>query len=191
MKFATIVSRVSDPMLVVASLIVITAITSGMAGPELVKFLLLFFSISIIPPVTLLLWAVKTGRVTNWDVSDRRQRVRVLFVALLFIAVNIALFQALRVPGPIIDLLAIFFLWYVGFFLLTLFGKISGHVGVATFASGIVYMYFGWWWPFVFVPLIAWSRITLKRHSLGQVLAGAVYSGIIFLLLQPWNSSTI
>ena len=63
--------------------------------------------------------------------------------------------------------------------------KISGHASVAALATGLIIQWFGWyWWPILLiVPLVAWARVVRRDHTVGQVIAGAVYSwGLIQLV---------
>ena len=75
-----------------------------------------------------------------------------------------------------------FLLWFLGFYLITLFWKISGHSGVATLGAFFVIQLFGLaWWPvFLAIPLVSWARVVRRDHTVGQVIAGVGYS-IVFL----------
>jgi len=52
--------------------------------------------------------------------------------------------------------------------------KISGHLYAFTAVTTILSMVSAWFAPlFLLVPLISWSRLKLKAHTAGQVIAGA------------------
>lgn len=66
-------------------------------------------------------------------------------------------------------------------FLVSLSKKISLHMAYATlFALMIIYL-FGWnFWPtLLIIPLIAWSRYYLMRHTINQLLAGLLASSFV------------
>ncbi|PON11728.1 hypothetical protein C2W62_43300 [Candidatus Entotheonella serta] len=69
-------------------------------------------------------------------------------------------------------------------FLITLYWKISVHsagiAGVATFFSSAL------GFPLIAlapVLLVGWSRVHLGRHTVGQVFAGGMLGGLIFILM--------
>jgi len=65
---------------------------------------------------------------------------------------------------------------------LTLRWKISGHcAGAAGFAMLVCILFGKAAIPLLIcVPIIAWSRVRLGRHSLHESLAGALLGGVIF-----------
>jgi membrane-associated phospholipid phosphatase len=77
-------------------------------------------------------------------------------------------------------------------FLVTLRWKISGHSAAVAGVAVLALMLFGKVAVFfaLTVPLVAWSRIRLGRHSLYQTVAGALLGGLIIavalLLYQKW-----
>ena len=70
------------------------------------------------------------------------------------------------------------------FLLITLRWKISLHCAAAAILAELLLIYFGpMAAPFAMsVPLIAWSRLYLRRHTLAQTIAGASL-GIAILTL--------
>lgn len=53
--------------------------------------------------------------------------------------------------------------------------KISGHMYTFAAATTIMSMVSAWFTPlFLLMPLISWSRLKLRVHTVGQVVAGAV-----------------
>ena len=138
----------------------------------------------VLPPTALLWWAVKSKRVRDWDVSDRKQRIPVLLVTLLFLSIDLLLIRFVG-NAALESLLVVFIIWFVGFFAITLRWKISGHVGITTVGSVLLVLWFGAsWWPiFLTIPLVAWSRIAMGKHTLNEVIGGLVYSILFFSFL--------
>lgn len=181
--FANLISRLFDPLVVLSFLTVAAAGRSGMAGEALVKFLSVFFIAMILPPVALLSWALVTGRVGDWDVSNRPQRVKALAVFFVMILVDLLLVKIFG-NAELVKLFLLFLIWFLGFFAITLFWKISGHVSSNALATELfIYWYgLGWWPILLIVPLVAWARVVTKNHTLGQVIVGAVYSwSLVFI----------
>ena len=66
---------------------ILAAVRSGMTGKTFLMFLAVLVFGFLLPPTILRLWAVKTKRITNWDISDRKQQVRA-FVFLFLLVVD-------------------------------------------------------------------------------------------------------
>lgn len=139
-------------------------------SPFLVFIPLIFFAISF-----------KLGWVSDIDLSDRKQRplYLIVFIAGMFIAS--AILYILQVP------LKFFVYTFSGLVmtvittLITLFWKISFHTAVTTsvvtaitILGGIRYLPF-----FILIPIIAWARIVLKKHTLNQVVGGFLVAFLI------------
>lgn len=186
MQFASLVSQFTEPMIIVMLLVVLSGWQAGLRGMEFVWF------ITYLVLISLAVWIARLRLVkslhTNWDVSDRPKRVRLLILLLGFSVVvfsSFFLFQNARLVG----MSAQFFLWLLGFFLITLRTKISGHLAVFTLGVGYLMNWYGLLvMPLVFLlPLVGWSRLILKRHTLIEVVGGIAYS-VTFLLVAHWIS---
>jgi membrane-associated phospholipid phosphatase len=69
--------------------------------------------------------------------------------------------------------------------LITLRWKISIHAGSAAGSATVLALLYGAWaLPLLLgVAVIGWSRVVLGKHSWAQVVAGALVSGLITLLV--------
>ncbi len=167
---ATIISRIFDPFIMLA-------VMFAMLLSHTVAFIPAFVSMVIVPFVLFVI-AVKTKFVSNWDLSDRTERPKIMWPLVVIEGVCIVLFH-------LWPLLPIFFA-IIGFAIITHFWKISGHAMAAGLATGVCVITYGWvWWPvLLIVPLVGWSRVVRKNHTLLQVIAGAIYAwAIVFIFL--------
>ena len=185
MKIARIISRLFDPLIGFTFLFFLTAFQSGIFGWNLVFTMIILFCTIILPPALLLLWAVCAKRVTNWDLSNRKQRVQALFVFVCFLGFDYFVLQLIGTP-LLNQVFIAFMLLFSGFLAITLFWKISGHMTSITFIiSLLMYWYGRSVLPLILIlPILAWSRVTLKRHTVGEVIGGVVYSIMIFFLAR-------
>lgn len=161
---ATLISRIFEPAILISIIFFVTTRSA-------------FWLFVIIGPILgYRLW-LKRKQNLDWDITDRKKRVMpLLFLCIFLILIN----MLVRVFAPrLFSLSVLFLLWTIGFFLITLKYKISGHVAVATL--------FALFWPVTFfiVPLVAWSRVVLKRHTKGEVTLGFFYSLILY---ETWQS---
>ncbi len=145
------------------------------------------FWVSLVP-ILLVVYFLKTGRITDLHMSDIRER-RIPYVTSV-VGSLIALTIILVFDGPyLLRCLAVFSLIELtALALITNFWLISIHTtGIAsvTLISGLV---FGWWTLLLLLPLVVLVsvvRLYLRRHDLAQVLAGmALGIGIVWLTLQ-------
>ncbi len=178
-----IVSRLFDPLVTLGMITVLGAWRSGMSLPAFEFFLLVMLLGMVCLPISFLAWAIRTKRVSNWDVSDRRQRIGVLTAFIPFILFDFFLVNQFG-NVYLLQLFVLFAFWFAGFFAITLFWKISGHTAGTALAAAFVIRWFGWnWWPILFIiPAIAWIRVKTKNHTPAQTVAGALYSGTVFFL---------
>lgn len=185
MIIPTIISRLLDPFMSLTVLFILSALQSGMTGMVFIRFLLFFFVVVVAPLVGLLWWAVKTKRVTNYDLSDRKERVRVLLFFFVFLVIDGILIHTFFPFGKLQEMFLFIFLFIFGFFLLTLKWKISGHMAFATLTIGLILFWYGMaFFPIVaLLPLLGWLRIKLKRHTMGEVIGGTVYSLLFVFIL--------
>lgn len=167
---ATVISRVFDPFLSLGVLFILLFYNTSIFIPALLLMIVL--------PLTLFIVAWKTKVVSNWDVSDRRQRPKILWALIAIVGVSgILLGTTIEVPV----LVAI-----VGFAIITHFWKISGHAMAIALTTGFIVARFGWsLWPvLLLVPLVSWARVVRRDHTIWQVTAGALYSWVLVYLFS-------
>lgn len=174
---ASLVSRLFDPMIVLTTLSVVAILRSGMPPEAILRLLFILFFVMVLPPFLLLVWAIRTRHVTNLDVSNRKERIRVLGCFALFLILDLLLVILLG-NAYLVKLFLLFFLWFSGFFIVTLFWKISGHTSVNTLTFLLILEWFGWnLWPILLtIPLVGWARVQRKNHTVAQVVGGVLYS---------------
>ena len=166
---AIFVSRIFDPFVSLTAVFIILMYGSP-------KFIPAFLGMVILPLVLFTL-AWKTKYISNWDVSDRKERPKILWAIVVIEAASVIIFHVWSLT-PIICAI-------IGFSIITHFWKMSGHAMGAAYATGLIIKLFGWgWWPILLiVPLVGWARVVTKNHTVTQVIAGAFYSwGLVVLL---------
>jgi len=181
----TIVSRIIDPPFVIGLLTLIGIVKSGVTHSNLTELAVMIPVIFGLPAIYFL-WSLKTHHVSNWDITNRKERIVPLIFLTLFLLLDMGIVSFFDYPS-LFNMFLLYFLWNLGFLSITLFWKISGHTGIATLALGLLCVWFGFWlWPlFGLIPLVAWARIVRHDHSVAQVVVGVLYSASI---LAFWYS---
>jgi membrane-associated phospholipid phosphatase len=180
-QIATIISTILEPMILLPLVCILYA--SHVGVPLLVIFL--WFVLILGPIVGHRLWLQKQG--IDWDIKDRKNRSKPFIKLIIFtfvMSIAMWIFEPRLLPP-----LLLFLIWIMGFYIITTrYTKISGHTGGDALATGLFIQSFGWnFWPVLFiVPLVAWSRIIRKDHTLLQVIAGALYSWTLVLIYSKF-----
>lgn len=187
-KIAKYVSTIGHPMFTISAFVIIAMF----ANEEFHKALLISFLVVgcvIIPNVIRNFIKTKKGQYTNFDVSDRNQRNSMYLFALpLLFIITVVMFYTRQSSnlclGVLFGLLLLIISYIVNFFI-----KCSGHVSLTIYLSFLIL-------PMNIVigaivllasGLIGWSRIELKRHTLKEVITGAIIGltiGVFMILAE-------
>ncbi len=181
MRLASFISQLTEPMVLVTALVVSGAWQRGLRGIPFVSFVM-YVGLFFLASLGLRIFAVRRLK-TNWDISDREKRVKSLvpFVGICAVFFLCMLFWR---NGGLIQFGMTLILWMVGFVLITLRTKISGHLAILTLTLGYAASWYGYMVlpAFGILPFVAWSRLVLKRHTMIEVIGGIMYS-LAFLML--------
>lgn len=118
----------------------------------------------------------KKGTIESFDVSDRNERKKFyLFVLPLLVSVNFILFITKQpydlIFGFLFATILLFTMQLMNYFI-----KSSLHVAVNTYLGFLLFNFNPlagiFWW--IFVLMIAWSRLVLKKHTTQEVVCGLI-----------------
>lgn len=174
-EFARTLSTIFNPFLCATALFIILSHVYSTSTPrfwELSFAGLFFFAIA---PVLCVFYLYLSGRISDFDMSDRweRRRAFIAFVIVDFIA---AVFLTLaHAPKPIVAMIWGYLGATVVIMIITRWWKISTHAFGITGPFAAMVLLFGLApLPYIaIVPLVFWARVYLRAHTLAQVLAGA------------------
>ncbi len=124
---------------------------------------------------------IRRGWVSDWELSRRSDRPRFILVSLSSDLLALVVLKLLGAPRLIWLLPLVYASLGITMFTISNFWKISLHmVGVSGFATLLSYV-FGpsAWWTFVFLPIVAWARWHRRKHTIPQLIAGAIAGALI------------
>jgi membrane-associated phospholipid phosphatase len=181
---ARIFSTVCNPFLTALALFVILAHafrndTTGFW--ELLFASTLFTSIG---PMLFVLWLYATDRIADLDMSRRSEREAVFSAFVVFYLLGTIALWLIHAPAMLVATMAGYTACALIVQAITRFWKISTHaIGITAPLVALVVLY-GWQpLPFtVLIPIVCWSRVYLKAHTIAQVVAGALLGGVTVLL---------
>lgn len=177
----------SPPVMGLAGLIVVAA---SVAMPGVWLWSGVYVLMAMVAPMMFLIWQVRHGRVTDLDVQLREQRKGSLLVTIAGFGVSWLVMHIGHAPPLLKAMAGAGFVQWLIVFAITLRWKISAHTSSAAGVTMLILHVFGLAAaPLVIsIPLIAWSRVKLRRHTLGQTIAGALLGCVVIIgaiLLTP------
>ncbi len=146
----------------------------------------LYLLLAVLIPLLFLIVQVQMGNVTDMDIHLREQRQGSLFATTLGSAIS---WLAMTVGGAhemVRFMVGLAVAQWLAIYLITLHWKISVHSTTATGISLFVVWAFGMSMlpVLLIIPVIAWSRVKLRRHTPLQTLAGIGLGTGLFLLMS-------
>jgi membrane-associated phospholipid phosphatase len=181
---ARIFSTICNPFLTALALFVIIAHAEAKSTTNF--WFLLFTStfFTSLGPMLYVLWLYATDRIADLDMSVRSEREKVFITFVLFYAVGTLVLWMIHAPTLLVATMAGYTAAALVVQYITRYWKISTHaLGVTAPLVGLVYLYGQQPLPFVvLIPIVGWSRVYLKAHTILQVVAG-VLLGLISVLV--------
>lgn len=184
-KIANYISEWLNPLtLGILSLAAVT-IDATQTIPEALRWFLFVTVLNIIPVLAFAIFLVRTGRMDALFSNRRHQRHRIYVIGLFFTVITLLLLNWLGAPTAIFAVLLITMVTVVTFAAVNLWWKISVHTSTTSAFVVILHILYGWWAlpSLILLPAMAWSRVKLAQHTIGQVTAGAVVSAVIVLVI--------
>ncbi|MHA7207866.1 phosphatase PAP2 family protein [Arthrobacter sp. MDT1-65] len=179
-RLAVTVSEVFAPAVLVSLFLVVTAFRAApWPGGLLLAAVAVGFTTAL--PLLGVIALVRRGRLVDHHISDRRQRGPVLAATLVSIGVGLALLVLLDAPPVLVGAVLCTVVGVVLVLVVNLWWKLSAHSAVAVFvAVGILGLFGPWASPLLLVPTaVGWSRVRLRAHTPGQVVAGYAVGAVI------------
>jgi membrane-associated phospholipid phosphatase len=181
-KAAKVISDVFSPPVMGGGGVILTAAEMALPHIWLWASLLLFLTVGV--PTAYVFWLVRKGKVSDFHNPIRRQRVKPMIVITAMGLCASGILLTLHLPAIYLGSMLIGLGQVIIQSLITLKWKISGHaIAVSSFCvlCGIFLGAFAWF-TFLLVPIVIWSRLRLRRHTLMQTAAGTLL-GLTMLLV--------
>jgi hypothetical protein len=160
-------------------------IAAGMAGVVWAVIVLLIVT-GI--PLAYLILGKRRGWVSDFEMTQRGERPRFIAVSLSSDALALLALSALNGPHLLRVMVLTYLCLGATMFTISSFWKISLHmVGVGGFSTALVFV-FGVpaLLAFLSLPLVAWARWQRRKHTVAQLIAGALAGALITVLVFGW-----
>jgi membrane-associated phospholipid phosphatase len=190
-KFADIASMIGNaPILAIPVFLIVNfTVLEGMNYIIITSLCILFCTILPIVGIVLPRKILKKekGKRLHYEIPDRKERITPLIIGITSYFIGVIILYFFHAPLITVALMFFYFSDTSVVFLINLFWKISIHaVGLTGPTSVLIYVFgpFGGILSF-FLPIIMWSRVYLKKHTMAQVIAGSLL-GYIITIIQIW-----
>jgi hypothetical protein len=179
------VAGVFTPANVVLAVVAYVSVRHSASLAEAALWWLVTLVLVVALPYAILFRAMRGGRVDDRQVVRRSQRPWLFVMALACVAAALALLVIAGAPSHVIALIVAMGAGLAAMLLATLVAKASMHLAVAAGAGAVVVVEQPWVGvvlSLVLVP-IAWARHRDGRHSVGQLVVGALIGGVTAFVL--------
>lgn len=178
--FARVISRLGSPPVSAGLGISIMVNVVGTAGWP---WALLYLLCAVPIPALYVLWKMRRGEITDFHIQVREQRTKPYLLILFSTGLALLGMTWGHAPHLMILVAAAGWLQTAMLFVITLWWKVSAHTaaiaGISMLALGMLGPSA---WPLVLsVPLVAWSRVKLNRHTRSQTLVGGALGLLVAL----------
>lgn len=180
-RIAKFLSAIFEPYTVGSFTLLLILSKVESSNQEKLIWLLVAFFVGVLPPLLVLIYEKRTGRISDWFMSIRKERrdVQLAWVAGSSFFTALALIYAL--PRLIQALSLSFFLLSLAITMINFYWKISVHTAMITLAVLVLVLSYssGFVFLVILIFLVAWARIRLGAHTLSQVSAAALLTILI------------
>ncbi|MGC9664994.1 phosphoesterase PA-phosphatase [Planosporangium sp. 12N6] len=189
-RLARVVTEVFAPAVLAATMPVVIGVHAAPTVPAGLGWAALALLFSAVVPYAIVRIGMRLGKITDHHIGVREQRRIPLLFAVGSVLIGLAILAALHAPRELIAMVVVMLVVLVGIGAVNLAWKLSAHAAVASGSATVLVLVFG---PAllatgVLVALIGWSRVRLRDHTAGQVVAGALlgvpFAAVTFVLLR-------
>jgi membrane-associated phospholipid phosphatase len=183
-EFARIFSTVCNPFLTALALFVILAHVSARSQLEFWTLLFTSTFFTSIGPMLFVFWLYATDRIADLDMSLRPEREAVFGAFVVFYSLGTLALWLEHAPTLLVATMAAYAASSLVVQFITRYWKISTHaIGITAPLVALMVLYRPQPLPFlVLIPIVGWSRVYLKAHTVAQVVAGTVLGALTVAL---------
>lgn len=185
LRVARHVSNILSPAAVSLPTVFLVAFYRAQDIAQTLLYIFIMIVFLSIGPLAYIAIGVRTGKLSDMDVSIRAQRVGPFVFTTVSEMIGLLILIQLHAPKNLLTLLLATTLTTGLLMIITLWWKISIHSSTLSGAVSMLTVLYGPFLlaSFLLVALVGWSRIALGRHTLAQVIAGALLSIVICVII--------
>ena len=186
-RIAQIVSIILDPVFLGLVILMVSIIKSQMPTNTMTKWIISTLILNAFVPGLFYWFLTSRGFVFDATLDNKnaqRQRIIIFLIYFTVVVFEIIALILIQIYQPLYAVLIGAAISLMLGSIISYFFKISIHASMVTFFVVMMILIFGWnLWPIIVcIPLIFWSRLVLKRHTISQLLTGFALSLLIVII---------
>jgi membrane-associated phospholipid phosphatase len=165
-------------VILTVSLLIGAAQDNMLAGPAWAAHAIVFAALI---PMAYIKYGIRSGLWGDRHVKQRERRLRLIPVIMASVGAGLAIMLLFGAPRQMTALVVAMLAAITAILPITAFWKISVHTATASGAIAVLAVGVSAWWlaAFPIVAVIGWSRVALRDHTIGQVVAGTALGTIV------------
>lgn len=175
------VSAVFSPYIMATVFIILITYSYAQSLSQFLPWVVTFLFFAVIVPGMYLLWLIETKKITDLHIAERAERKWPFLVGGISALVGAMVLIFMGAARPVVVIGVTYAVNALAVAFVTLFWKISIHTALFSAVATISVIIFGsfyWWLYLLLIPLI-WSRIHRGRHTILQTVAGALMAFVL------------
>jgi uncharacterized membrane protein len=180
-RLAKLTSDILNPFLVSFVIIILISFESTLSNLDALKWSSIAIALSVLPVFAIVVYLVQNQKLDGIFASPRQQRNKVYMLASAWAIIGCVFLSYQGAPTLLIATFATGLASIVLFMCINLVWKISLHTAFIAASVTILIIVYSSPGAFtaVLLPPVAWARIEMERHSLAQVIFGALLPALI------------
>ena len=185
-RWARVISNLFSPPMVWSILVFLIAFHYAENRLQGLMWALTYGIIVCLLPILFIAWRVHSGKISDLHMKERQERIVPFLVSIVCAILAWEVLRMMNAPSILPLIAAVTLAELIVMLIITFAWQISMHamsISVAVIATGIVFGAA----PALFVspllPIVGAARLRLERHTLAQVIAGAVVGALIPLVV--------
>ena len=179
------ISAIFSPYVTAGIFILLITYTYARNLREFLPWIAIGFLFAIIIPGSYIIWLIEKKHIRDVHLSDHEERKIPFLVAGASAVLGAIALAMVGAAKPVVVMGVAYAVNAVAIGLLTLFWKVSVHTALFSSVMTVVVILFGihFTWIYLLLVPLAWARIYRHRHSLNQVIGGALITFVLTSLV--------
>lgn len=189
LKLAKTISAFSHPVVVFPVSVPFFAFQVELTQNQIFSLLPALFVLAA--PLLYFIYALKRGKISDWEVTERRERYALYLLSLVCGGLGLWLLRPFG-SQTLITVALIFYLLGIFVTLVNFFWKISAHAAGITTGSLTFNLLLGQSPLFYFlIPMVVWGRYAEKKHTPSQLLAGVLLGAVVVFGVLSFRGASV
>jgi hypothetical protein len=185
-RWARVISNLLSPPMVWSILVFFIAFHYAENRLQGLMWALTYGILVCLMPIVFIAWRVRGGKISDLHMKDRQERIIPFIFSIVCVILAWEVLRLMNAPSILPLIAAVTLAELIVMLVITFAWQISMHamsISVAVVATGIVFGAAPALVVSPLLPIVGAARLRLERHTLAQVIAGAIVGAVIPLVV--------